>query len=172
MECERAMRNVESMLERRGYACEGDGLFAAGETRLVVVRAEKLSVHTARETAASAVARGAGTLLFLVGAAPTAPVRLAIAELERATGLVVEVFTVGEMQINVLDHELQPCFRAMGESEVRALLAERRVKLPQLPRILASDPCARYLGARRGTVLCITRRPASANELVTYRVVT
>jgi DNA-directed RNA polymerase subunit H (RpoH/RPB5) len=36
----------------------------------------------------------------------------------------------------------------------------------------ASDPCARYLGARRGTVLCITRRPASANELVTYRVVT
>lgn len=172
MECERAMRNVESMLDRRGYACVAEGLFVAGEAKLLVVRAEKLSVHTARETAAAAVARGAGTLLFLVGAAPTAPVRLAIAEVERATGLVVEVFTVGEMQINVLDHELQPSFRALGESEVRALLAARRVKLPQLPRILASDPCARYLGARRGTVLCITRRPASANELVTYRVVT
>ena len=171
-EGERAMRHVEAMLDRRGYAKEGEGKFLCGERVAVVVRAEKLSVHSVRDAASSASARGAATLLVLVGAAPTAPVRFAIAEVERATGLFLEVFTVGEMQIDVLAHELQPVFRVVTESEVRALLAERRVKLTQLPRILSSDPCARYLGARRGTVLCITRRPESANELVTYRVVT
>lgn len=169
---ERAMRHLEAMLARRGYAKDGEGGFSSGERLSVVVRAEKLSVHSVRDAASSASARGAATLLVLVGAAPTAPVRFAISEVERATGLVVEVFTVGEMQIDVLGHELQPVFRALAESEVRALLAGRRVKLTQLPRILSSDPCARYLGARRGTVLCITRRPESANELVTYRVVT
>jgi DNA-directed RNA polymerase subunit H (RpoH/RPB5) len=171
-EGERATRNVEKMLARRGYACVGEGVFSAGERLATLVRAEKLSVHSVREAATAAGARGAATLVALVGAAPTAPVRLAIAEVERLTGLAFEVFTVGEMQIDVLEHELQPSFRAMSEAEVRALLAERRVKLSQLPRILSSDPCARALGARRGTVLRVTRRPECANELVTYRVVT
>lgn len=172
MEIERATRHVEAMLARRGYSPAGDGLFASDGRLCVFLHADKLSVHSARDAASSASARGAAILLALVGAAPTAPVRLAIAELERATGLAFEVFTVAEMQIDVLGHELQPSFRVVAESEVRALLAQRRVKLTQLPRILSSDPCARYLGARRGTVLCITRRPESANELVTYRVVT
>jgi DNA-directed RNA polymerase I, II, and III subunit RPABC1 len=171
-ESQRATRHVEAMLARRGYAPAGDGLFALDGRLCVFLRADKLSVHSARDAASSASARGAATLLAVVGAAPTAPVRLAIAELERVTGLSFEVFTVAEMQIDVLGHELQPSFRVVPEPEVRALLAQRRVKLTQLPRMLSSDPCARYLGARRGTVLCITRRPESANELVTYRVVT
>ena len=102
---------------------------------------------------------------------PTAPMRLGIAETERNNRLVVEYFTFAEMQINIMEHELQPSFSVLTDQETRALLAEYRIKLTQLPRLLSTDPCARYLGVRRGTVVRITRRPPSANELRTFRVV-
>ena len=140
--------------------------------RALVVRTDKLSANAAREFAASALAHSARVLVILASAGPTAPVRLAITELERGGELTIEAFTLAEMQINILEHELQPEFGVLSDSEIRTLLADHKIKLTQLPRILASDPCARYLGVRRGAVMCITRRPPGANEMRTYRVVT
>jgi DNA-directed RNA polymerase subunit H (RpoH/RPB5) len=184
-EIERAMRNIATMLETRGYVAVGDhGLyerralaFAGAETaeervRAVVVKTDKLSANTARESAAIALAHDARVLVILAAAGPTAPVRLVLTELERGGDITIEAFTHAEMQINILEHVLQPSFGVLSECEVRTLLAEHKVKLTQLPRILSSDPCARYLGLRRGAVLCITRRPPGANEIRTYRVVT
>jgi len=152
---------------------ETEATAATGQRgRALVVRTDKLSANAAREFAASALAQSARVLVILASAGPTAPVRLAITELERGGDLTIEAFTLAEMQINILEHELQPSFGVLSETEIRTLLAEHKVKLTQLPRILASDPCARYLGARRGAVMCITRMPPGANEIRTYRVVT
>jgi DNA-directed RNA polymerase I, II, and III subunit RPABC1 len=170
-EQERAAANVHAMMCLRGYTPIDPCTYEKATARAHVARVERLNVGALRECVASAGAKGASLVVVLVTSMPTAPMRLGIAEAERDGTIVVEYFTFGEMQINIMDHELQPSFSVLAEHETRALLAKYRIKLTQLPRLLASDPCARYLGVRRGAVVRITRRPPSANELTTFRVV-
>jgi DNA-directed RNA polymerase I, II, and III subunit RPABC1 len=167
----RAVANVHAMMVRRGYAELDATTYAKAELRAHVARVERLNVNALRDCVAAAAAKGAALVVVLVASMPTAPMRLGIAESERTSKLTVEYFTFAEMQINIMEHELQPEFCVLSDAEARALLVQHRIKLTQLPRLLATDPCARYLGVRRGTVVRITRRPPGANELTTFRVV-
>ena len=170
-ERQRAERNVHVMMLSRGYTCVDAHTYELRGEIAHVARVERLNVNALRDCIVCAVAKGATLVVVLVASMPTAPMRLGIAETERNNRLVVEYFTFAEMQINIMEHELQPSFSVLTDQETRALLAEYRIKLTQLPRLLSTDPCARYLGVRRGTVVRITRRPPSANELRTFRVV-
>lgn len=74
-------------------------------------------------------------------------------------------------EFNVFMHELVPEHRVLNEGEKEELLRKYRIKLSQLPQILASDPAAVELEAKPGDVIEIKRKSPTAGVYYYYRLV-
>jgi len=72
---------------------------------------------------------------------------------------------------NIFDHTLVPKHEIMTQEEKQKLLDEYRVKPYQLPRIKASDPAAKAIGARPGDIVRIIRDSPTAGKYTAYRYV-
>jgi len=72
---------------------------------------------------------------------------------------------------NIFDHTLVPKHEIMRQEEKQKLLDEYRVKPYQLPRIKASDPAAKAIGARPGDIVRIIRDSPTAGKYIAYRYV-
>jgi DNA-directed RNA polymerase subunit H len=74
-------------------------------------------------------------------------------------------------EFNVFMHELVPEHRILSEEEKEELLRKYRIRLSQLPQILASDPAAVELEAKPGDVIEIKRKSPTAGVYYYYRLV-
>lgn len=72
---------------------------------------------------------------------------------------------------NIFDHTLVPKHEIMTQEEKQKLLDEYRVHPYQLPRIKASDPAAKAIGARPGDIVRIMRDSPTAGKYTAYRYV-
>ncbi|KAF5742916.1 DNA-directed RNA polymerase II putative isoform 1 [Tripterygium wilfordii] len=94
-------------------------------------------------------------------------VNLAIKEV--STRFHIDVFEEAELLSNISEHALVPPHTVLTNQEKKELLDKYRVKEAQLPRILVTDPQAKYHGLKRGQVVKIVRDSQTADTYVTYR---
>ena len=83
--------------------------------------------------------------------------------------LLVQCYKLSELMVNITEHTYVPKHVVLSNEEKTALLRRYKIKENQLPKILSSDPIARYLGLRRGNVVKIIRGSETSGQYVTYR---
>lgn len=72
---------------------------------------------------------------------------------------------------NIFKHYLVPKHEILSPEERQALLEKYYIEPYKLPRIRASDPAIRLIGAKPGDIVKIIRRSPTAGESVYYRYV-
>ena len=84
--------------------------------------------------------------------------------------LQVECFNISELMVNITEHSYVPKHILLKKEEKKMLLKRYKIKEHQLPKILTTDPVAKYLGLKKGDVVKIIRDSETAGKYVTYRI--
>ena len=133
------------------FRFEGDKSIGIGEFRKFIHEVNERNVHTGVLVTGAAVTQSGQKLI------PTVLPKI------------IEIFYEQDLLVNITHHELVPKHQMLSPLEKKALLERYRVKETQLPRILVTDPVARYYGLRRGQVVKIVRRSETAGRYASYR---
>ncbi len=72
---------------------------------------------------------------------------------------------------DIFEHELVPRHEILTPKERKQLLARYRIEPYQLPQIKTSDPTVKAIGAKRGDILRVIRKSATAGRHTAYRYV-
>jgi DNA-directed RNA polymerase subunit H len=72
---------------------------------------------------------------------------------------------------DIFKHQLVPNHELLSKKEAEQIMQEFHIQPHQLPYIKATDPASETLSAKPGDILRITRRSATAGEVVVYRYV-
>lgn len=72
---------------------------------------------------------------------------------------------------NLFEHTLVPKHEIVPQEERQKLLHDYRVQPYQLPRLKASDPAVKVIGARPGDIIRVTRNSQTAGKYISYRYV-
>ena len=107
-----------------------------------------------------------GIIIISGQLSPQAKQKLADINME----LQVECFNISELMVNITEHSYVPKHLLLNKEEKKTLMKRYKIKENQLPKILSSDPVAKYLGLKRGDVVKIIRDSETAGKYVTYRI--
>jgi len=83
----------------------------------------------------------------------------------------IEIFLEEELMINLIDHILVPKHEVLGSQEAETFYETYNCKKKNMPRMLITDPVARYYNMKVGDICRITRPSETAGYTYTYRLV-
>lgn len=116
---------------------------------------------------------GCRLLVLVTPTKPNAIVKKTIDTKNRSAGgrLKVELFEEDDLAVNITKHQLVPRHVPLTPEQTREVLQAHALEVHQLPRLLSTDPVARYFGVARGDVVRIERHSESAGVYASYRQV-
>jgi DNA-directed RNA polymerase subunit H len=81
------------------------------------------------------------------------------------------IITSKDPRFDIFTHDLVPEHIICPDDELKTLLDKFNIQRRHLPKILASDPAVKAIGAKPGQVVKIFRESSVAGESVAYRLV-
>ena len=99
-----------------------------------------------------------------------------INEIKNKYNIDLQIFTIENLQINILKHELQPKFILLNSEEKQIFLDKNKWKENNLPKMKLDDPISRYYNAKSGQIFKIIRknmvgRNKTSSQGIYYRIV-
>lgn len=82
-----------------------------------------------------------------------------------------EVFLTKMLMFNITHHEIVPKHIILTEDEAKKVIDDFDATKSQLPKLLSTDPVAKYYGMKSGTVCRIVRNSPMTGESIYYRIV-
>ena len=83
----------------------------------------------------------------------------------------VDLFWLHILQINIINHTLQPTFILLSEEEKQLLLDKYNIKVNQLPKMSIQDPICKYYKYPKYSVIKIIRNSRESISSEFYRYV-
>jgi DNA-directed RNA polymerase I, II, and III subunit RPABC1 len=82
-----------------------------------------------------------------------------------------EIFLTKNLMFNITHHEIVPKHILLSEDDAKKVLDEFQATKTQLPKLLSSDPVAKYYGMKAGDICKIVRHSPMTGESYYYRMV-
>lgn len=82
-----------------------------------------------------------------------------------------EIFLMKNLMINITHHEIVSKHILLRPEEIEKVLEEYQTVRSQLPKLLVTDPVAKYYGMKAGDVCKIIRQSPMTGESYYYRIV-
>lgn len=82
-----------------------------------------------------------------------------------------EIFLDVDLLMNIVDHHLVPKHDVLPESEASTFYEKFNCKKRNMPKLLTSDPIAKYYNMKLGDICRITRPSENSGYCTTYRLV-
>lgn len=81
-----------------------------------------------------------------------------------------EIFSMKNLMFNITHHEIVPKHILLTHEEVDLILKQYQTTRAQLPKLLTTDPVAKYYGMKAGDVCKIIRQSPMTGESYYYRI--
>ena len=91
-------------------------------------------------------------------------------ELQNDEYKLYEIFSMKNLMFNITHHEIVPKHILLSQDEVDITLKKYRSTRAQLPKLLTTDPVAKYYGMKAGDVCKIIRQSPMTGESYYYRI--
>ena len=81
-----------------------------------------------------------------------------------------EIFSMKNLMFNITHHEIVPKHILLNQEEIEMILKQYQTTRAQLPKLLTTDPVAKYYGMKAGDVCKIIRQSPMTGESYYYRI--
>ena len=81
-----------------------------------------------------------------------------------------EIFSMKNLMFNITHHEIVPRHILLNQEEIEVQLKLFKTTRAQLPKLLTTDPVAKYYGMKAGDVCKIIRQSPMTGESYYYRI--